>query len=172
MTWFQYLFSFKGRINRARFWFFFFVLNPVAQLIYALVAYAIIYAWNGRIDIDWSDMSILKKSVLIILTIPLIPIGLISPFAIYAKRFHDRNKSGWWQLAFFVAPVFLVFLFAQDPPIIPPRTFAFECATVAGVVGYIGMIVLTIEILFIRGTRGNNRFGPDPLAPKATAAES
>ena len=46
------------------------------------------------------------------------------------KRFHDRDKSGWWVLAGFV-PLF--------------------------------NILVAIELLFLRGTRGPNRYGADPL---------
>jgi len=48
-----------------------------------------------------------------------------------AKRFHDRNKSGWWQLLWLL-------------PII-------------------GWIWLLVELGFLRGTTGANRFGPDPV---------
>ena len=48
------------------------------------------------------------------------------------KRYHDRNKSGWWILIVFV-PV-------------------------------IGAIWYFVECGFLRGTRGPNPYGPDPLA--------
>ena len=52
--------------------------------------------------------------------------------AIAVKRYHDRDKSGWWVLIIFL-PV-------------------------------IGGIWYLIECGFLRGTDGNNDYGPDPLA--------
>ncbi|MBF0560714.1 MAG: DUF805 domain-containing protein [Alphaproteobacteria bacterium] len=48
------------------------------------------------------------------------------------KRYHDRNKSGWWILI-------------QLVPLVGP-------------------IWYLIDVGFLRGTSGDNRFGPDPLA--------
>ena len=74
------------------------------------------------------------------------PIGIMSvvvtllalwpAIAAGAKRCHDRNRSGWFQLVFLIPIVFFW-------PI--------------------------IEIYFLRGTKGTNRFGPDPLAGESQA---
>ena len=61
----------------------------------------------------------------------LILITLWPALAIYTKRWHDRDKSGWWSLIMFV-------------PII-------------------GGLWMLIELGFLRGTDGSNRFGDDPL---------
>ena len=53
-------------------------------------------------------------------------------FAVYAKRWHDRDKSGWWTLIILVP--------------------------------FIGGIWLLVECGILEGTKGANRYGPDPLA--------
>ena len=59
-------------------------------------------------------------------------LALIYPaIALYAKRWHDRDKSGWWTLIMLV-------------PIV-------------------GAIWLLVECGILPGTKGPNRFGPDPL---------
>ena len=68
----------------------------------------------------------------------IVPFGILTllllwpSICLYAKRWHDRGKSGWWSLIIFV-------------PII-------------------GSIWFLVELGFLRGTDGPNRFGPDPLA--------
>ena len=53
---------------------------------------------------------------------------LIPAIIVHIKRFHDRNKSGWWLLI--------------------------------GLIPIIGAIWLLIELGFLTGTPGPNRFGP------------
>ena len=71
-------------------------------------------------------------------------LALIWPLtAIYVKRLHDLNLSGWWTLA------------------VPAIAVAFQ------MVGFKpGSVYFTITILligFIPGTSGENKFGSDPL---------
>jgi uncharacterized membrane protein YhaH (DUF805 family) len=54
---------------------------------------------------------------------------LIPTIIVYVKRFHDRDKSGWWVLI--------------------------------GLIPIIGVIWLLIELGFLKGTPGPNRFGTD-----------
>jgi uncharacterized membrane protein YhaH (DUF805 family) len=61
----------------------------------------------------------------------LVLLTLWPSLAMYTKRWHDRDKSGWWTLIILV-------------PII-------------------GSIWLLVELGFLRGTDGPNRFGDDPL---------
>jgi uncharacterized membrane protein YhaH (DUF805 family) len=65
-----------------------------------------------------------------------IVVGLLALWpgmAALVKRLHDRNRSGWW-------------LLASSIPIGGPFI----------------LIALLIEAWFLKGTEGENRFGPDP----------
>ena len=57
-------------------------------------------------------------------------------FALSAKRFHDRDRKGWWLLI----------------SLIPP----------------IGILWVFVVLGFFKGTEGDNRFGPDPLAAEGS----
>ena len=59
------------------------------------------------------------------------------------RRYHDRNLSGWWVLGVMIG---------TNIPYV-------------GVV--IGIVSLVITIL--KGTEGENRFGPDPLQEQNSA---
>jgi len=68
---------------------------------------------------------------------------LIPSIAVAVRRLHDRNMSGWWYLGFIVL----------------------SAIPFVGIVASIAMLV----IFCLKGTDGDNRFGPDPLRPSARA---
>ncbi len=68
---------------------------------------------------------------------------LIPNISVQVRRFHDRDLSGWWVLAGWVG---------SNIPYV---------GTVVGIV----MLVITI----LKGTDGDNRFGPDPLKAQNSA---
>ncbi|KQZ95014.1 hypothetical protein ASD74_13545 [Rhizobium sp. Root564] len=63
--------------------------------------------------------------------------------ALAVRRLHDRNLSGWWYLGFIIA----------------------------WFVPYLNLLaIITLIVLFaFPGTKGLNRFGPDPLNPQSSA---
>jgi uncharacterized membrane protein YhaH (DUF805 family) len=87
--------------------------------------------------------------ILILAYIPLLWIGL----ALGAKRLHDRNKSAWWLVIFWIVPAILQGIGEHIDGI--------------GLIFTLGGLALSIwglvEIGFLRGTVGPNQYGPDPL---------
>jgi len=77
------LFTFDGRINRAKYW-----IGTGLSWVLAVVAVTLLAAIGGTIGF----------LVAIVAYIALIWIGL----AVAIKRWHDRGKSGWWILIVFV----------------------------------------------------------------------
>jgi len=77
------LFSFKGRINRTTFWTF--------QLIWAVLFALICVLTTPAANADGSPGSSLNIFALVFLLA-----SFWSLFAVQVKRWHDRNKSGWW----------------------------------------------------------------------------
>lgn len=107
------LFSFEGRINRQPFWMF--ILGVfVVTFIVAFLA------------------GMLGDTLGMIILIPYFIVQIWASLAVQVKRWHDRDKSGWWVLI--------------------------------GLIPVIGSIWVLVECGFLRGTEGQNRFGPDPLA--------
>jgi uncharacterized membrane protein YhaH (DUF805 family) len=72
------------------------------------------------------------------------------------KRLHDRDRSGWWIVPFFVLPN----LSCNIQEWLGDSIFSF----LIGLALFILCIWGFIELGFLRGTRRINRFGPDPLA--------
>lgn len=89
MTIAQTLFSFKGRMNRAKYW-----LIQLLMLATILSLY-ILGLSTGRSDNDpviGSDPDVGRIVIFILF-------GIISTWinlAIQIKRWHDRDRSGWW----------------------------------------------------------------------------
>ncbi|GAB1255595.1 DUF805 domain-containing protein [Aurantivibrio plasticivorans] len=79
------LFSFQGRIGRGKFW--------AVYLATIVVTYTLMFA----VGLLLPDPAIFG-ALTFILMVPMIWISL----AIQVKRWHDRNKSGWWVCIAFV----------------------------------------------------------------------
>jgi uncharacterized membrane protein YhaH (DUF805 family) len=71
------------------------------------------------------------------------------------KRLHDRDKSGWWMVPFFIIPG----LYQQ----LGDRLSGFYSAVFVGLA--VGVLALwgLVEMYCLRGSPWTNRFGTDPL---------
>ena len=78
-------------------------------------------------------------------------------FAISIKRLHDRDKSGWWMVPFFVVPG----LYNQFDDRLPDSYFMMLPALIVFAFYVWGFI----EMYCLKGSRKTNRFGADPLTP-------
>ena len=124
----RFFFSFDGRINRSMFWLYWAIYIVTSLLMDRLITLTTLQP--GATGPAVSGMT--EGLVVLIGAVWAIAI-FWSYLAVHVKRWHDRDKSGWWVLIGFV-------------PII-------------------GFIWTLIECGFLKGTEGDNRFGPDPLAP-------
>ena len=136
----QLFFGFSGRINRAKYWVAV-VINIVSWLIINVVAWA-----------TSPDAQIVY--IIVVFFVVATP-WLISLIAIGVKRLHDRDKSGWWLLVFYVLPGALNSIGEHAGPTLE---FILQLASLAI------SIWAFVEIGCLRGTAGPNKFGPDPLA--------
>ena len=134
----QLLFSFSGRINRAPHW------AGTVSLIGILLVLAVIIG---------AATQIFGPAILILLVIFYIP-ALWIGLALGAKRLHDRNKSAWWLLVFYLVPAIL-------------QGVGQQTGDVAGLILLVAGVAISIwafiELGCLRGTVGPNQYGPDPL---------
>jgi uncharacterized membrane protein YhaH (DUF805 family) len=176
----EFLFSFEGRINRAKYWYALFASLIFCFVFLAVLAFAIGGIFGAvvkSVDIDLFDIFSNPPSFPFgasfnnagpTSTSPLIPllfyaggtpIFLVSMWFLAAttiKRLHDRNKGGWWIVLFFVAPNLL----GKVGDRLGDSNAAVFLLLIAFVLNLWGFV----EMLCLKGTRGPNRFGPDPLA--------
>ena len=137
------LFGFKGRLNCAR---------------YLVVQLALLTVWF----LLWIKSPLQQWEILSwVVTIAMIWINL----ATTAKRLHDHNRSGWWAVAVLVVNrlsylyygLFFGLHFGVD------ISGAEELLLVTFAVALsILQTWIVIELFFLMGTDGLNRFGPDP----------
>lgn len=163
MDWTWYLFRFDGRIGRAKFW-----LAGLIILCWMIFMAAIVVAFGaGSFAFSISDIfkvfdpdtyRALSRADLPLILTKLIGTPLFTWVfaAAFVKRLHDRGKSAWWLLAYFVMPG----LFKQFEGRLPDSYWIAPIALACFVLLLAGFV----ETGFLRGTRGPNRFGPDPLA--------
>jgi uncharacterized membrane protein YhaH (DUF805 family) len=153
MDWTTLLFSFRGRINRGKYW--------LALLIYLAVWTIFIAAslvWLGGVDLD--NLLKLAGAGLMIwfVGVILFVVVTLSSFAVGVKRLHDRNMSGWWILLFWFGPSVLGGWQTANPNL----GGSFVLSLAAAAIAIWGFVVLAC----LRGTPGPNQYGPDPLQPK------
>ncbi len=159
MSFTSLLFSAHGRINRAKWWWtaLFWAVVWTVALIVLILSYVGDFA-NFSPDMDSEQlvslMFRLGGGLIGFLLVVLLPMA-VSGIFLGIKRLHDRNKSGWWILLFYVAPSLLE---GASTTAGAGLSFVFSIASLVLCVWGI------VELGFLRGTSGPNAYGPDPLS--------
>jgi uncharacterized membrane protein YhaH (DUF805 family) len=156
--------GFDGRINRARYLLATLaILCAMIAVLLSLAAIGATFGIGGRFSIN---LIVISASITLrgpaevwwfpgIVTLPLTVVFTWPYLAVAIKRLRDRNKSGWWVIPFVGLTALNVHfgnLLGHPPAFIDP---------VSGILFLWGLV----EMSFVKGTSGPNRFGPDPLAP-------
>ena len=170
MTLTQLLFSFKGRINRKPWWLASLGAGFTASLLSAILE--ALARSSGETIVNPVTHQF-EPTGIFGLAISLIALANAwIAFALSVKRLHDRDRTGWWllwQLLIILLAVFLtVVAFA-----VPKEQGAvwYALAGAAVLVAFIISVWLFVQIGFLRGTQGPNRFSPDPLGPERSDAQ-
>lgn len=136
------LFSFRGRASRLTYW--------RTQLWTSLVV-AVLWVVTIFVAMGAGDVAVIP----LLLGIPVLVISL----AVLVRRLHDRNRSSWWLLVFWAAPsaCFIAAQWATE------RTGDGGTLALAGLVAGLAFeLWAIIEVGFLRGSKGDNRYGPPP----------
>jgi uncharacterized membrane protein YhaH (DUF805 family) len=187
MDWTWYLFGFKGRLTRARFWLAGLVVLSLMIAFVALVQFALSVnfvaqalgtaAGGGKLSFAisfddifvvfdpeaWRALSFEKLLMLLVRAIAL-ALFLWIFLATSIKRLHDRDKSAWWMLPFFAAPQLYKHFWDQ----LPDSNFMM----IPDAIMLVLMIWGFVELYFLRGTKWTNRYGPDPLGKEQMRVRS
>jgi uncharacterized membrane protein YhaH (DUF805 family) len=129
--------SLEGRIPRKSFWLGLIVLMIVSWILQLILFSVFGVSMMSGMDpsADPAAAAAAAEEAMGKMTLPIIVLFLLllwPSICLYAKRWHDRDKSGWWSLI--------------------------------GLIPIIGGLWMLIELGFLRGTEGPNRFCPDPIA--------
>jgi uncharacterized membrane protein YhaH (DUF805 family) len=142
MNWGQFLFSFDGRINRAKYWLY---------VVGAFVAITVVALFLIGVAALSPMLMMVPSAVAAVIYLVLLYAGL----AVGAKRLHDRNKSAWWLLAFYFAPALLSGV-AGVPDSLGLKLIAGFASMALCIWGF-------VELGYMGGTVGPNQYGPDPI---------
>lgn len=128
--------EFSGRSRRMEYWMFT-LLNVIVVGVLSVIVFGSAGIANLRSD-EGNPEAVLGLffggfGLLILFWMVIV---LIPSIAVTVRRLHDRDMSGWWYLGF----------------------------AVGGMIPYIGFLISIafLVIMFLPGTPGPNRFGPDP----------
>ena len=157
--------KFDGRISRKGFW-----LGFLGLMAIVFIA-------------GWAMISIMPDGIVLTLAQLVVFVGIIYIWsAVLVKRLHDRDKPALPWLIIFLAPGILLQIMSMFQ-------IGYRATEIAGVafmvpgtgataVMWLSMAValwMFIELGFLRGTEGANRFGPSPLGergPREKPAET
>jgi uncharacterized membrane protein YhaH (DUF805 family) len=118
----QSLFSFSGRLNRAKFWLILIATDIVMFVIFGVLAVmgggSLDMAADGSMPMPTLGGGIVGVIVALLVIVAGVWIGL----AVGVKRYHDRGKSGWWVLIALV-------------PVIGGLWYLIECGFLRGTIG-------------------------------------
>jgi len=149
---FRRYFDFSGRSRRMEFWMFQ-LLNMIVYAVLMLIIFGGL-PWQQLMDGGGPDFGPNPTpgevfgvfGPLFWLGIAVMTVWALAIFipsiAVTVRRLHDREMSGWWYGGLMIAGF------------IP----------IVNIVAMIGWLVLLV-ILFLPGTTGPNRYGPDPKDP-------
>lgn len=143
------LFSFQGRLNRAKYW-----LVALIYLAVFIVCFVLTFIGLG-ISSAISSTGALISYLLVAIFVIVGLLAIWSSIAVGIKRLHDRDQSGWWMLVFWGVSTIVSLL--QEAAATPSSKIILGIGSLAVTVWII------VELGCLRGTQGPNRFGSDPL---------
>ena len=110
------LFSAQGRANRAKFW-----MVALGILVVEVILFAVILGGAAMSG----DPEQIAAAMGPVASVVILAFGLVATWisvVVAVKRYHDRNKSGWWVLIVFV-------------PVIGGLWYLIECGFLRGTPG-------------------------------------
>ena len=107
MNW-QWLFtSFDDRINRAKFW-----IGSLVLWVLWIVVNVVLSTMFGMQYAEGEIFPVMGPMAWLVWVIIAIALTYVT-LAVWAKRWHDRDKSGWWSLIAFVPIVGAIWILVE-----------------------------------------------------------
>jgi len=155
--------EFSGRSRRKEYWMYQLGLIILYTLIVVL---ALALGGFGIMSGDPTALASAAGGAMIIMILYfLVVLALFIPsLAVLVRRLHDTDRSGWWVLAP-IAPYLLVFAGAGMMAASPENAAAGGILSLIGGLGTLALGITLFVFTVLDGTRGPNRFGPDPKNP-------
>ena len=150
---FKNYFNFTGRASRSEFWWFY--------LAYLIVAVVIMIAEGLAKGVDYAGSGVASNLFTLI--------TLIGWLSLTARRLQDRGHSGWWQLAYLI-PIIPMVYFAVSSAITEDVSQVIALGLV--VLLWIGIFITFIVFLCLPPKEDENKWGRNPLLPETSLPET
>jgi uncharacterized membrane protein YhaH (DUF805 family) len=128
MDWMRFLFSFRGRSSRRTYWLFSAGMFAFALLISALSPQPELHP-----DMTLTRLFDAAMAATPWWHWPLMALMVLVTLAVSARRWHDQDRSAWWNLLVLLTPLLMI-----------------------------GPMIMFVMLGVIPGTPGRNRFGEPP----------
>jgi uncharacterized membrane protein YhaH (DUF805 family) len=168
--WVQLLFSLKGRVQRLYWWIGSLVVLFATGTLSQGIEFWARQTGSGAIDPETGVFEPAGPFEAGMFIIALVNIWI--NLALTVKRLHDRNRTGWWVAAPYLAILVAILLGVATMMQPEGQREPFNGFAVTAVLATTCLLIwMLVEIGFLRGTQGPNRFGPDPLATPQSDAK-
>jgi uncharacterized membrane protein YhaH (DUF805 family) len=155
--------DFSGRSRRMEFW-----MWKLFTFLIGMVVWIVIMTMIGGAALGSGDPQALAAAgggaMVVILLYALFALAIFIPdLAVTVRRLHDTDRSGWWILAPLV-PYVIGIVAALGGAASGEQGGIAAGALIAGIAGLAALVlgIVLLVFMFLEGTRGPNRFGPDP----------
>ncbi|HEX6377225.1 MAG TPA: DUF805 domain-containing protein [Allosphingosinicella sp.] len=153
--------EFSGRSRRMEYWMFqlFMFLVYIALMLLMMILGGGALMSGG----DPGAIAAAGGAAMIVLALyGLFALAMFIPsLAVTVRRLHDTNRSGWWILAPLAGYVVMAVGGAMAAGS-PDNPGLGGILAMVGLVAVIGLGITLLVFMFLEGTRGPNKYGPDP----------
>ena len=109
MDWKNLYMNYEGRINRQPFWLGLLALIIVQWIVIFIVSMLLGVSMMGGIDPNMAPDVAASMAMKAMIPIWIVSLLFLYPvLAVYTKRWHDRDKSGWWAGVYLIPLIGLV----------------------------------------------------------------
>lgn len=149
------LFSLDGRISRQPYW--------IGMLIILMASVVLKMALGPMFDVTVNEFIAQRRPEEAVRLDILVNLIVLWPsLAITIKRLHDRNRPATWGIVLYILFGIMIvmefFGFVGTPQ--QPQPIFLGVALLMAVIG----LWLLVELGFLKGSKGDNPYGPNPLA--------
>ncbi len=161
--------DFSGRSRRMEYWMWI-LLQFLIGVAFSILMIAI--AGAGIMSGDPTQLAAVGGVVLVLYLLYML-VGLvffIPSLAVTVRRLHDTNRSGWWILAPFVPYLLMIvatMTLVGSVGAKPDQQTVGVMALIVMVFGLAAAVlgIVLLVFMFLEGTKGPNKYGPDPKQP-------
>jgi len=144
--------AFGGRSRRTEL-FYYWLAAGMVSLLLSLVEDPLLARFADTLS--WREQRLLSEGAKLLVVIPF--------FALFVRRLHDQDRTGWWVLI--LPPLLAMNIYkALRFILLDPQTNAVTLPDLPGALMLAGvpLALASVVLMLLPGTNGTNRFGSDP----------